>query len=115
MVVRNLDHQLTIFLKNRNIDFSLYTIIVHAKFEKIKLLELLDEIYQVVSEMIYSWLTGEDLNMVCNREKMIGDLLVVDVLKDFKTCMESNELTQVQLKWSPFIRWNVKEGKENIF
>lgn len=59
------------------------------------------------------WFIGGDFNDVLNGEEKIGGLLVD--YDDFRTCIESCDLSQIHFKGSPFTWWNGRAGYDCIF
>ncbi|KAG5600130.1 hypothetical protein H5410_031500 [Solanum commersonii] len=61
------------------------------------------------------WLIGGDFNVVLSREEKIRGLLVVTPnYQEFKTCIDSCDLSQVQFRGSPFTWWNSRIEHETI-
>ncbi|KAG5631789.1 hypothetical protein H5410_003506 [Solanum commersonii] len=102
-IVKNTEQQLTVLMLDQNSTFSFYATFVYAKYDSIHRLDIWDDLYQLCGGIDRPWLIGGDFNVVLNGEKKIGGLPVVAIdYEDFKTCMESCDLSQVNFKESPF-------------
>lgn len=115
-VVSNSDQQLTVLMKNHFTALSFYATIVYAKCDSNLRLNLWEELYSISTGMDRPWLIGGDFNVVLNGEEKIGGVPVVAAdVDDFKTCIESCDLSQVPFKGSPFTWWNGRAGDDCIF
>lgn len=110
--MRNTDQQVTVLLLNQNSKFSLYVTFVYAKCDNAQRMEIRNDLYHICGGMDRPWLIRGDLNVVLSREEKIGGLLVVTPnYQEFKTCIDSCDLSQVQFRGSPFTWWNSKVKK----
>lgn len=115
-VMSNTNQQITFMLHDQTKDSNFYVTIVYAKCDVTQRLELWDEIYSMANGMNFPWIIGGDFNVVLGGEEKIEGLHVVDEdSEDFRTCIESCGLTQVQFKGSPFTWWNGRTGRDCIF
>ncbi|KAK4732871.1 hypothetical protein R3W88_025859 [Solanum pinnatisectum] len=80
---------------------NFYATIVYAKCDSNLRLNLWEELYSISIGMDRLWLIGGDFNVVLDGEEKIGGVLVDAAdIDDFKTCIESCDLSQVPFKGS---------------
>ncbi|KAH0755697.1 hypothetical protein KY290_025967, partial [Solanum tuberosum] len=101
--VSDTDQQLTVLLIDQNDAHNFYATLVYAECDTNQGMELWDDLYQLYGGMDRLCLIVGDFNVVLNRDEKIGGLPIMATdYEDFKTCIESCDLNQVQFKGSPF-------------
>ncbi|KAH0677655.1 hypothetical protein KY285_025456 [Solanum tuberosum] len=115
-IVNNSDQQITLRLKDLSSGQFLVHNSVYAKCHGALRQSLWEEIFNLSQDMTNPWSIWGNFNVVLNEEEKIWGLPINYVLADdFKTCIDSCELSQANYIGSPFTWWNARAGSDCIF
>lgn len=96
--------------------FNFFIIVVYAKCDNNLRMKLWGELFSLSKGMHDHCLIGGDFNVVLEGEEKIRGLPITEEdADDFRSCIESCDLSQIQFKGSSFTWWNGKFGDYCIF
>ncbi|XP_075091507.1 uncharacterized protein LOC142171714 [Nicotiana tabacum] len=114
-ILFDMEQQLTLILFNPLSQKDFIVTLVYAKCDAIERIELWDSMYALAQDMNVLWLVDGDFNVIVYEEEKIGGIPVsLNEVEDFRHCINTCNLFDLDFKGSIYTWWNGRTNDDRI-